>query len=103
MADRRQRRAPLQDGGVVVSRLAVGAEGRRVLCGAGRVLQHSVSVSGRLGVVCEPRPIRGHVRSAGKRRERTTMQRDAGERRKRLLDRPARELVPEEDSLGPGT
>ena len=65
-----------------------------------REAQHSVRVTGRLGVVRQPRGI-GHAgRRGSERRERIAVQRRPAVRRQGLLERHAGELVAEGHALG---
>ena len=83
-----------QRGAEVGGRLAVGTEPRRSLARRLGVLEHGGAVVGGLGVMGEPRRL-----PAGQRGQRRAMQADTPVGRELILDRRARDLMPERDRV----
>ena len=83
-----------QRGAEVGGGLAVGTEPRRPLARRLGVLEHGGAVVGGLGVMGEPRGL-----AAGQRVQRRPMEADAPVGRELVLDRRARDLVPEGDRV----
>ena len=78
----------------------MGAELRRALAGGRGVAEDRLDVAGRLRVVGEPGQV--GIRRGGQRGQRSAMEPPALERRERLLDGHARDLVAERDRVAVG-
>jgi hypothetical protein len=82
---------------VLLSRLTMRSDRRRLRTRSRRELEHGVSISGSLGVVREASQTEIAAISDGERIERRAMEAQPPRRRQRLLDRQASQLVPERD------
>ena len=69
------------------------------LCRRGRVLEHRIRVSGRVGMIREPRQIGATARRVLEGAEGLAVQLQPAVRRQRLFDREASELVTERDAF----
>ncbi|HEX3055506.1 MAG TPA: hypothetical protein VHP82_05135 [Gaiellaceae bacterium] len=99
---RREQSGVAEGTSVLLSRLTMRSDRRRLPTRPRRELEHGVSISGSVGVVREASQIEIAAISDGERIERRAMEAQPPRRRQRLLDRQASQLVPERDGAVDG-